>query len=155
QGAADGFDDRRFAVEERLMQEADAIVAECTQDERDMVSLYGADRAKIARVPCGFDPEEFWRVPDARRLLGIAPDEFVVLQLGRMVARKGVDDVIRAIARLEKRHGIRARLLVVGGNGAEPDPVATPELGRLMQIAREEGIFDRVTFTGSRPRAVL
>ena len=155
QGAADGFDDGRFAIEERLMQESDTIVAECAQDERDMVSLYGADRSKIECVPCGFDPEELWRVPNARELLGIAPDEFVVLQLGRMVARKGVDNVIRAVALLEKRHGVRARLFVVGGNGAEPDPVATPELGRLMLLAREEGIFDRVTFTGSRPRTAL
>ena len=50
---------------------------------------------------------------------------------------------------------IGARLLVVGGNGPELDPAVTPELGRLMAIAREEGVADAVTFTGSRPREVL
>ena len=155
QGANDGFDDSRFAIEETLMREADAIVAECAQDERDMVSLYGAERDKIACVPCGFDPSEFWPLADARARLGIDPDEFVVLQLGRMVARKGVDNVVSAVALLERAHGIRARLIVVGGNSAEPDPVATPELGRLMALADKENIAGQVTFTGSRPREDL
>jgi glycosyltransferase involved in cell wall biosynthesis len=155
QGANDGFDDSRFAIEEALMREADAIVAECAQDERDMVTLYGAEQDKIACVPCGFDPSEFWPVADARERLGIDPDEFVVLQLGRMVARKGVDNVVAAVALLERAHGIRARLIVVGGNSAEPDPVITPELGRLMALAGKENIARRVTFTGSRPREAL
>jgi glycosyltransferase involved in cell wall biosynthesis len=155
QGPDDGFDDSRFAIEAALMLEADAIVAECAQDERDMVALYGAEQDKIACVPCGFDPSEFWPVAGARESLGIAADEFVVLQLGRMVARKGVDNVISALALLERAHGVRARLFVVGGNSAEPDPVVTPELGRLMALARQEGVAQRVTFTGSRPREVL
>jgi glycosyltransferase involved in cell wall biosynthesis len=155
QGPNDGFDDSRFAIEEALMREADAIVAECAQDERDMMSLYAADRDKIVCVPCGFDPSEFWSVSDARERVGIGADDFVVLQLGRMVARKGVDNVISAVALLERTHGIRARLLVVGGNSAQPDPAVTPELGRLMTLARKEGISERVTFTGSRPRDVL
>jgi glycosyltransferase involved in cell wall biosynthesis len=120
-----------------------------------MVSLYAAEQDRIVCVPCGFDPSEFWSVPDARERLGIGADEFVVLQLGRMVARKGVDNVVAAVALLERNHGIRARLFVVGGNSAEPDPVVTPELGRLMALARKEGIAERATFTGSRPRAAL
>ena len=38
----------------------------------------------------------------ARRALGLADDEFVILQLGRMVPRKGVDNVIRALALLPR-----------------------------------------------------
>jgi glycosyltransferase involved in cell wall biosynthesis len=155
QGASDGFDDRRFEIEARIMAEADAIVAECEQDERDMIELYGALPRKIECVPCGFDPQEFWPVKDARARLGVARDEFVVLQLGRMVARKGVDNVIRAVGVLDRAHGIRASLWVVGGNTSRPDAVSTPELGRLMRIAQTEGVADRVTFTGSRPRSVL
>jgi glycosyltransferase involved in cell wall biosynthesis len=155
QGANDGFDDSRFAIEEQLMHEADAIVAECAQDERDMMSLYGAERDRIACVPCGFDPAEFWPVPGARAALGIDAGEFVVLQLGRMVERKGVDNVINAVALLERVHAIRARLYVVGGNTPQPDPDATPELGRLMALARAQGVSERVCFTGSRPRDAL
>jgi glycosyltransferase involved in cell wall biosynthesis len=87
--------------------------------------------------------------------LGIAPDEFVVLQLGRLVPRKGIDNVIRAVALLKKRYNIRARLVVVGGNSDQPSVAATPEMGRLMQIANYEGIADQVLFVGRRARDVL
>jgi glycosyltransferase involved in cell wall biosynthesis len=43
----------------------------------------------------------------------------------------------------------------VGGDAEEPDPERTPELGRLMGIAREEGVADRVLFCGRRSRDEL
>ncbi|MGE5652051.1 glycosyltransferase family 1 protein [Noviherbaspirillum sp. UKPF54] len=153
---ADAFPDIRFDIEERLMQDADCILAECPQDQQDMETLYGAPRERIDVVPCGFDPDEFWPVTlDARQQLGIGRNEFVVLQLGRIVPRKGIDNVIRAAAILQQQHEVPVRLLVVGGNSELPDPIATPELGRLMLLAEELGIADAVTFTGQRQRAQL
>jgi D-inositol-3-phosphate glycosyltransferase len=156
QKEADGFPDIRFAIEERLMQEADRIIAECPQDQSDMEQLYGAPTERIDIVPCGFDPDEFWPVTlDARQQLGLGQDEFIVLQLGRMVPRKGVDNVIRAIAILKHQYQVRARLLVVGGNAEQPDPIATPELGRLMALTQALDVEDAVTFTGQRRREQL
>lgn len=156
QKEADAFPDVRFAIEERLMHEADRIVAECPQDQRDMEQHYGAPSDRIDVVPCGFDPEEFWPVTlDARQQLGLDRSEFVVLQLGRMVPRKGVDNVIHAAAVLRHQYQVPVRLLIVGGNAEQPDPVATPELGRLMALARELGIEQCVTFTGQRQRGQL
>ena len=157
QGADDGFPDERFAIEERLVAEADHIVAECPQDEEDLVRLYNADPAKITIVPCGFDPAEFFPIskPLARSSLGFEPRERIVLQLGRMVPRKGVDTVIRGIARLNRDHGIPSRLVIVGGECEDPDPRATPEIGRLQRIARDEGVIDGVIFTGRRDRPEL
>jgi glycosyltransferase involved in cell wall biosynthesis len=138
------------------MQEAERVIAECPQDLEDMEQLYGADSASIDIVPCGFDPEELSPLSvNARAELGLDPDEFIVLQLGRMVPRKGVDNVVRALALLQSEHGIAARLLVVGGNTAEPDPQATAEIGKLMQLAQSLGISQQVQFTGQRPRAAL
>jgi glycosyltransferase involved in cell wall biosynthesis len=156
QKQADGFPDIRFAIEERLLHEADRIIAECPQDQRDMESLYGAPSECIDVVPCGFDPDEFWPVTlDARQQLALDRDEFIILQLGRIVPRKGIDNVIRAVALLQQQHQVRARLLVVGGNGEQPDPVPTPELGRLMLLADQLGIAQSVTFTGQRQRELL
>jgi D-inositol-3-phosphate glycosyltransferase len=157
QDGADTFPPERLAIEDRVVAEADAIVAECPQDEEDLVRHYGADRSRIEVIPCGFDPSEFWPM-DRRRVrseLGLDQEEKVVLQLGRMVPRKGVDNVVRAIARLRRGHGLSARLLVVGGESATPDPALTPEIGRLAAIAAEEGVADAVTFVGSRGRDVL
>jgi phosphoheptose isomerase len=154
QGDADGFPDERFTIEDRVVAEADYIIAECPQDEEDLIRLYNADPAKIGIIPCGFDPTELWPIskPLARVALGLPPDENIILQLGRLVPRKGVDTVIRGFARLVQHHGIAARLVVVGGESEEPDPRLTPEIGRLQAVARDEGVADLVRFVGRRGR---
>jgi D-inositol-3-phosphate glycosyltransferase len=157
QREADQFPDERFDVEERIVAEADRILAECPQDEEDLIRLYNADPAKITIVPCGFDPTELSPIskPLARFALNIPPEERVLLQLGRMVPRKGVDTTIRGFGRLVHQHGIMARLLIVGGESDDPDPQVTPEIGRLQEVAREEGVADLVTFVGRRGRETL
>src|SRR5690606_4114798 len=52
------FSDSRFAIEEDIVRQADCIIAECPQDEQDLIELYNADLARIRMVPCGYDPEE-------------------------------------------------------------------------------------------------
>jgi glycosyltransferase involved in cell wall biosynthesis len=152
----DGFPDCRFEMEHEVVECGDRIIAECPQDRDDLVSLYGADPDKISVIPCGFDADEM-RPMDrmaARRQLKW-PDRFTVLQLGRLVPRKGIDNVIRAIAQLKARHTIRGELYVVGGGTREPDPVATPEIARLSQLALELGIAEQVHFVGRRDRHEL
>lgn len=157
QGDADQFPDERFAIEDRIVREADRIIAECPQDREDLLRLYQADPDRISIVPCGFDSAEFWAINKihARLTLGLSPDEYVILQLGRMVPRKGVDTVIRGFAHLLKQSSLPARLLIVGGEAETPDPQLTPEIGRLSAIAQELGVESRVTFMGRKGREVL
>jgi D-inositol-3-phosphate glycosyltransferase len=157
QGNSDEFPDERFDIEDRIIADADAIIAECPQDEQDLIDLYGADPGRIRMIPAGFDPQELSPVGklQARRLLGFDPDERIILQLGRMVPRKGIETVVRGLGRLIRDHGVMARLLVVGGGSEKPDAKLTPEIGRLQKIAAEEGIADCVTFAGRRNRDVL
>jgi glycosyltransferase involved in cell wall biosynthesis len=157
QNQADLFPDERFAVEDRLIREADRIIAECPEERSDLVSLYQADPERIDVVPCGFDPREM-RPMDraaARRSLGWSAKEFIVLHVGRLVPRKGVDDVIRAVAALRRNTGLEARLYVVGGNSERPDPGRTPEIGRLQQLAVDCGVERQVCFLGRRPHEAL
>lgn len=157
QGNADGFPKARVAIEENVAREADAVIAECPQDQDDLERHYHVDSGKIEIIPGGFDPAEFWPVDKtyARRRLGLSPEEPTLLYLGRIVPRKGVDTVIQAFARLQKKHGKSARLLVVGGDNDVPDPGTTPELGRLRKIAEQEGVRERINFAGLRPRQML
>lgn len=62
-----------------------------------------------------------------------------LLTVSRLVASKGQDDLLKAVALLTKR-GYRIRLRV-GGNG--------PELNALQSLAAELGITEVVTFLGS------
>ncbi len=157
QGEADRFPPERLAIEERVAREAALVIAECPQDREDLVRLYGVDPARIREVPCGVDPAELAPLPRAvaRDVLGLPRDAFVALQLGRMVPRKGVDDALRGFARFRRSTGADALLLVVGGEGPLPDPAASPELARLMGVARDEDALDAVRFTGARDRDVL
>lgn len=157
QRQADEFPDVRFEIEDRLVAEADRIIAEAPQDEEDLIRLYNADPANITMVPCGFDPMELAPISKtlARISLGLPPEGRVVLHLGRLVPRKGADTVIRAFGRLLHTHHMPARLLIVGGDRDDPDPRATPEIARLQAIAREEHVADQVTFVGRRGREVL
>jgi len=157
QGTRDEFPNQRFEIEDRIVAEADRIIAECPQDEEDLIRLYNADPAKITIVPCGFDSTEVWPIskPLARFALGLPPEEKVILQLGRLVPRKGIDTAIRGFARLVTKHGIEARLLIVGGDSEDPDPSLTPEIRRLQSIAEEEKVSESVTFVGRRGREAL
>ena len=155
QGEQDTFPQARIGIERQLVRIAERVVAECPQDKADLMPLYGASPSRIATVPCGVDLTQFapGSRAQARRELGLADDEFIVLQLGRIVPRKGIDNVVRAVACM--RPGLRVRLLVVGGESARPDESATPEIGRLRALARCSGIESRITFVGRRHGAEL
>jgi D-inositol-3-phosphate glycosyltransferase len=154
QGDGDRFPDLRFAIEERCAAEADRVIAECPQDEEDLINLYNADPARVTIIPAGVDPAELWPIDTrlARASLGLPPNEPMILQLGRLVPRKGVDTVIQGLARLVSDHGLAVRLVIVGGETDEPDEEATPEIGRLRQLARAEGVEHLVTFAGRQGR---
>ena len=154
---ADGFPDVRFTVEDRLVAEADRLIAEAPQDAGDLIRLYGAEPSRIAIVPCGFDPEELWPLDktSARTAIGLSAKEGMILHVGRMVPRKGVETVIRAYARFLAEHHAPNKLLVVGGESDQPDPELTPEIGRLQRLAAELGVDDRVCFVGRRGRSQL
>jgi phosphoheptose isomerase len=156
QGPDDGFPPERLDIEDRIVREADKVIAECPQDADDLIRLYDADPERLTVIPCGVDLDEFGPLPraTARAALGLDQGERIVLQLGRLVRRKGIDTAIEALGRLTRDHDVPARLLVVGGSSREPDP-ADPEMARLMSIARAEGVADNVTFVGRRDRAEL
>ena len=157
QSEADQFPPQRLEIEDALIEEADAVIAECPQDRADLTSLYHADPRRICVIPCGFDRAEFWPIARqfARRALGLPAGERIVLNIGRLVPRKGLDNVIAGVARLAREYGIVARLLIVGGNSDLPDPAITPEIGRLRALAAAEGIAPQVQFTGRRSREFL
>jgi glycosyltransferase involved in cell wall biosynthesis len=74
--------------------------------------------------------------------------EITVGFIGRVAPYKGTDVAVRAIALLEEKHGIRARLLVAG-TGLDDF------LTELRELAAGLGIGDRVELLGSRDTAGL
>jgi D-inositol-3-phosphate glycosyltransferase len=122
-----------------------------------MQQLHGVQDTSIDVAPCGFDPQELWPLPPrlARQKLGLPLGKFIVLQLGRIAPRKGIDTLIEGLALLRRQHGADAMLLVVGGENGPPGRRPTPELARLRELARGCGVGEHVQFTGHKERAQL
>jgi hypothetical protein len=159
QREADAFPAERLAIEEELASGpdgADMVIAECPQDRRDLMRCCHVPAHRLRTVPCGVDLGELapQSRSDARAALGMQHDDFVVLQLGRLVPRKGIDNVIQAFARLA-RAGRSAQLVIVGGDHREPSKMRSPELDRLRGLAHVLQVADRVRFVGQRRRDEL
>ncbi|MEX2431493.1 MAG: glycosyltransferase, partial [Dehalococcoidia bacterium] len=153
----DEFPDERFAVEGCVIDAADYVLAECPEDEADLIRLYDADPARLRMVPCGFDQSEFSPLSQtvARAALGLPQDQRLLLHVGRIVPRKGVDNVIRGLARLVQAQGVSARLVIVGAGLTEEDPRVAGEVDRLRAIAWGEGVSDLISFAGYADRELL
>ncbi len=149
QGANDTSPPERRAVELRILEEVDLILATCPAEVEELTTLYDADPSRLTVVPCGVDQRAFRPVDRdlARRALGLS-DEPTVVYVGRIVARKGVDTLVEAFTLLPRR--LDARLVIVGG-----EPGGSPEAARLSELADDLGISERVSFAGSRPQEDL
>jgi D-inositol-3-phosphate glycosyltransferase len=155
QGDSDKFPAERIIIEKQIVQEADHIIAECPQDKIDLIEHYDAPVNKITIVPCGFNQHEFYPLDCllARMVLNLDSSEQILLQLGRIVPRKGIDNVIRALSRIKKTPA-PVRLIIVGGETDELND-EDPEIARLKKIATAEGVADKVTFAGRKKRDIL
>ena len=142
QGAADTSPGERVELERRLCRDVDHVVATCSDEVFELRRL-GLPTDRVSIVPCGVDTSVFTpRGPVAPR-----SDRRRLLILGRVVERKGHDDAVRALRALPD-----AELVVVGGPPAdEVDDDA--EIRRLRAVAAEEGVAERLLFTGSVARA--
>jgi glycosyltransferase involved in cell wall biosynthesis len=142
QGARDTSPPQRLRIECSIIERADHIVATCTDEVFELLRLH-ADRRRISVVPCGVDLARFRPYGPAE------PRERPLHRLvvvSRLVERKGIGDVIQALASIPD-----AELVVAGGPSR--DRLAEDAEGRrLMTVACEAGVADRVDFRGAVDR---
>ncbi|RNL84056.1 D-inositol-3-phosphate glycosyltransferase [Halostreptopolyspora alba] len=146
----------RVRGEDHLVRSADHLVANTTDEARQLISHYGADPARISTIPPGVDLDVF--TPGSRREalrhVGLPPDSEMLLFVGRLQRLKAPDVLLRAAASLlERDPRLRDRLVVAvvggmsGSAGTEPD--------HLTELARSLGISDVVRVEPPRTRAEL
>ncbi|CNU87314.1 glycosyltransferase MshA [Mycobacterium tuberculosis XTB13-158] len=129
----------RTVGEQQVVDEADRLIVNTDDEARQVISLHGADPARIDVVHPGVDLDVF-RPGDrraARAALGLPVDERVVAFVGRIQPLKAPDIVLRAAAKLP---GVR--IIVAGGPSGSG--LASPD--GLVRLADELGISARVTF---------
>ncbi|MBV8117873.1 MAG: glycosyltransferase [Candidatus Eremiobacteraeota bacterium] len=138
QGTKDTSPPTRLAEEERIAREARRIIATATAEAFELVRM-GADKRNISVIPCGVDLGKFDQAgPAEARTAGMRR----IVSLGRLVERKGVADVIAAIAELPGTE------LIVAGGGDAAELTDDVEATRLAGIARDLGVAERVIFRG-------
>ncbi|WP_313419752.1 glycosyltransferase [Sphingobacterium multivorum] len=154
QGGSDKFPKIREKIEKDIIWAAERVIAECPNDLKDLIQHYQAPQDKIEIIPCGFNPADFHPTDrtEAKEKLGLDSAYTYILQLGRMVKRKGIDNVIEAFS--HAHHALpELRLLVVGGNLATAEDRA--EFDRLHHLCIELKVEDKVIFTGQQRRDLL
>lgn len=136
---------RRLRMLYRLSLLRTARVAMVGQQVRDrFVSLGVVASDKACVVRNGIPVERFeptaQRRAQARRLLGLEPHQPVIGSVGRLVELKNQASLIRALRPLIQRHP-ELKLVLVGDG---------PMRDALQSLAHEQGVLDRVQFTGAR-----
>ncbi|MEO1693203.1 MAG: glycosyltransferase family 1 protein [Cyanobacteria bacterium J06631_6] len=137
----------RLRVEKECLETADMIVATSPQEEEHMRSLVST-KGNITVIPCGTNINCFGSVDqeEGRAKLSIDPDVKLVMYAGRFDERKGIETLVRAVAREEVKHHENLKLMIVGGS--TPGAKDGIEKNRITEIVEELGIADITEFTG-------
>jgi D-inositol-3-phosphate glycosyltransferase len=146
QGAKDTSPPSRLRDERMLAREVDRIVATCSDEVFELVRM-GADLHRITVVPCGVDLSLFR--PDGP-VEARDPGRSRLLVVSRLVERKGIGNVVSALAALPEAGAPQAGAaeLVVAGGPPAPRLADDPEARRLIDLARRLGVDGRVRLRG-------
>jgi phosphatidyl-myo-inositol dimannoside synthase len=112
------------------LRSADAVLVP-GKFTNDLLAEWRVPSERVVRVPFGAEPRPTTPPPTGRTVLSVA----------RLVPRKGIDTVIRALPRLAD---VEYR---IAGSG--------PDEARLRRLAMAEGVAERVVFLGRVPDAQL
>ncbi len=128
-------------LQRRWWKWADRIVPVSDFLKRIVLS-HGADARKVVRIYNAYNgPKDVDLTKEqARAQLGLPGDAKILLTICRLMIWKGVDGLLRALARLPEDHR-----LVVCGDGEERD--------NWRRLAEELGVASRVTWAGNVPHA--
>jgi len=137
-----------------LLRDSDAVIALC---RHHLALLREADpgldgRAVVIPPPTNLPPpagDPATLRAQGRTDLGVPQDAFLVGYLGYLYRDKGIETLLRAVARLAEAQP-RLRLVLMGG------PIEVPGMSesgpryveRMKRLADELGIADRTRFTG-------
>lgn len=142
QGVADTSPQQRVAIECGIARHADAIIATTRAEVRELVAM-GMPRRRAHVVPCGVDLDVFrptgpmWPPREGLRR---------IVSVSRLVERKGIGNVITALAAVPD-----AELVIAGGPPAGLVESDT-EARRFMVLAERCGVADRVNVLGGIAR---
>ncbi|MFN8126508.1 MAG: D-inositol-3-phosphate glycosyltransferase [Candidatus Nanopelagicales bacterium] len=133
----------RVVGEEQLTGVADRLIANTSDERRELIHWYGAAPERTTVVHPGVDLATFTPRDRAaaRERVGLPADEQVIVFVGRIQPLKAPDLLVRAVARMTASDPTRPVRLVVCG-GPSGSGLARPD--ELVGLARDLSVSDRV-----------
>jgi len=117
----------------RLLQQATTVVAQSSNTIQNAHKYFIKD-LPVELIPLGISRPR--SVKGNRNNYNLADDEIVLITVGRLVARKGLQQLIDIFSKLENE---RVRLVIIGSG---------PEEHVLKNIANEHNVRSRIIFSG-------
>ncbi len=134
------------SYEKKLMNRSDALIAVSKYTVDELTELYGIDEEKIHVIYNGVDVQKFKPRPDRtvlRREFGLEDKKKIVLFVGRLYHRKGLEILLRSIPQvLQEFSDVK---FVISGKGFKEKEES------LRNLAKQLDIEDHVTFMGYVP----
>lgn len=127
-------------VEKWIVNRADAVIACSAYMREHIADIYAVDEVDVEVIPNGIDPDDLQPVGDLDEMRAgfAAPDEKLVLLVGRLVYEKGFQVALEALPGLIERVG-KLRFIVAGSGTHEAE---------LKAQAEQLGLMDHGTFVG-------
>ena len=146
--------DTRLKVEQRILEEANCILATSPQEKEDLRRLV-SQKGNITVIPCPVNISNFQIIPKdkARAKINLDLKQKVVLYVGRFDKRKGLETLVRAVAKLILTTSYDLKLVIVGGNRADGADLLERE--RIERLAEELGLKEIAYFVGRLNHDVL
>jgi len=132
---------RKFRTVCRVLQHADAVLANSDFTRDTLIELIGVKPGRIATVYPTVDDERFrpdLPCDDLKAFIGVGPGQHLILSVGRLMRRKGFDSVIRALpALLHRSLDVHYAIIGIG-----------EDIEYLPALAHELGVADRLHMLG-------
>jgi len=135
-----------LALNKAICMLADKIVVHTKIQRRVLEMEYRVPPKKVIVIPIAYKVRPL-RKDEARAKLGIDQHSKVVLFFGYLAPYKGIDYLLRAFAHLTRLLP-NAMLIVAGGNHPR---LRDDYRSRLVKLADQLGVRDKVVFTGFVP----
>lgn len=135
-----------LAIEWALSLRTERIIAVSPEEQRAAVRL-GLGRERVIVVPNGVAPAALTPRSEARRAMNVDDDALVIGFVGRLVAQKAPDVLIRAFAGVARSVAPHARLAMIGAGPLESE---------MRALATDLNVHDKIRWLGERDaRTVL
>jgi glycogen(starch) synthase len=132
--------------EKKLMKRSNALIAVSTYTKEELTEFYDIAEEKIHVIYNGVDVEKFKPNKDRaglRRELGLEEEQKIILFVGRLYRRKGLDTLLQSIPKVIQN--FKDVKFVISGEGFKQNKE------KLLKLTKKLNIANSVSFVGYFP----